>query len=599
MVRITLPRPIRSRVLKIGVWALAGAVALLSAAGAWAQVFFPVTANLHCHTDYSDAVHQWLRILYSESASPADAYAYARWPGNLQVLAVTDHAEQISPKAEDGQTAAVVLGRTLKLWHRTPDEWSDTLQQAAKATVPGQFVALRGFEWTGHRTDALGHVNVIGSVDYTGAYAFVSAYAQDMSASLGGLYAWVREHSTAVDGGPVVCQFNHPDSYASGGVPFGGFRVVPEAEPFFALIEIGNGYDLGVPLVSLDMRYSGPGTNEKWYVKALDEGWHVAPTINEDNHTGLYGKQTRHRTGIWVTELTLNGVLDALRARRVFATEDAALSGMLLAVVNGTGGPATYPMGSRDIPPATSITLSLRAESAAGTDVAGAEIVTVGGAVVWSASGNTIPAPKTPVVEWKADIPYASIRPSLGVRQVGQVSAVLDASGSRAEGPERETYYFGRIRQRDGDLLYTAPVWVQSAAAWRPVRYTWRFGDGSAEYAESGAEAPDGKFDGVAVHSFPRPGRYRVAVTVEGPAGEETTLERDVDVSASGAGDVDGDGRVGVGDALLALRCAVGTVELMPEQVRRADLWPPETGGDGVITLADVVLVLRAALGMW
>lgn len=560
---------------------------------------FPVTANLHSHTDYSDAVHQWVRIVYSESASPADAFAYGRWPGNLQVLAVTDHAEQISPKAQDGQVATEVLGMTLKLWHRTPNEWSDTLQQAVKATIPGQFVALRGFEWTGHMTDARGHVNVIGSTDYTGAYGFPDSYAGDVTSSLGDLFAWVIKHGVGVDGGSVVCQFNHPDSYASLGAPFGGFMLVPDADPFFALIEIGNGYDLNVPFVSVDMRYAGPSRNERWYVKALGEGWHVAPTINEDNHTGHYGTQTRRRTGIWVTELTPVGVLEALRARRVFATEDAALTGILSAVTNGRAGPVVYPMGSRDVPPSVSVELRLRLESSTGMDVASAEIVGAGGNVVWSAPADALPAPGTAVVEWRADLPYAVVRPSLEVRHVGQVTVVLDASKSHAEGPERETFYFGRIRQRDGDLLYTAPVWVQAAAAWRPVRYTWLFGDGSPKYTEGEDEAPDGRFDGLVVHSFPKPGRYEVEMVVEGPAGEETRLAREVDVTMSSAGDVDGDGRVRIGDAVLALRCAVGSVVLTPEQVGRADLWPPEAGGDGRVTVADVALVLRAALGMW
>ncbi|MGQ9524506.1 MAG: DUF3604 domain-containing protein [Armatimonadota bacterium] len=579
----------------------AGAIAALVAVaahmptlgvGAVAQTLFPVMANLHSHTDYSDAVHQWLQILYSESASPADAFAYARWSGNLQVMAVTDHSELISPKAEDGQTEMVVLGKPLKHWHRTPDEWADTLRQAEQATVPGQFVALRGFEWSGDATDAHGHVNVIASADYTGAYGFVSGYAQDMSRTLSEFYVWLAGHGTAADGGTVVCQFNHPDSYASGGAPFGGLRLVPDMDHLFALIEIGNGYDLSVPLVSLEAKYSGPSANEKWYVKALDEGWHVAPAIGEDNHTGLYGKQTRRRTGLWVTELTPAGVMKALRARRAFATEDASVTAWLSAFEK-------YPMGSRDVPPSSRVRLKLRLESTKGVDVADAEVVTVGGTVVWRASETATPLPQVAVAEWSVEVPYASIKPVLNTRQAGQVTVVLDASGSHAEGPARETYYFGRIKQKDGDMLYTAPVWVLPATAWRPVQYVWRFGDGSPDYAEAEAEAPDGRFDGIAVHSFPGPGRYRVAVAVRGPIGDEAVVEQEVEVAKSCAGDVDGDGRIGVGDAVLSLRYALGIAQPEQEQLTRADLWPPESGGDGRITVADVVLILRAALGLW
>ncbi|MBO6061073.1 MAG: dockerin type I repeat-containing protein [Clostridia bacterium] len=58
-------------------------------------------------------------------------------------------------------------------------------------------------------------------------------------------------------------------------------------------------------------------------------------------------------------------------------------------------------------------------------------------------------------------------------------------------------------------------------------------------------------------------------------------------------GDVDLDGTVTSVDALLALRYAMGLVELTPEQIARGDL-----DGDGVVTSVDALEILRISLGI-
>lgn len=57
--------------------------------------------------------------------------------------------------------------------------------------------------------------------------------------------------------------------------------------------------------------------------------------------------------------------------------------------------------------------------------------------------------------------------------------------------------------------------------------------------------------------------------------------------------DADGDGIVTAADALLVMRCALGTAELSPETAALCD-----ADGDGNVTLSDAVLILRAALGL-
>lgn len=58
-------------------------------------------------------------------------------------------------------------------------------------------------------------------------------------------------------------------------------------------------------------------------------------------------------------------------------------------------------------------------------------------------------------------------------------------------------------------------------------------------------------------------------------------------------GDINGDGRISVSDALLVMRHAVGLYVLSPEQIELADM-----NGNGVVDEEDSILILRMALGL-
>src|SRR5207248_722618 len=93
-------------------------------------------------------------------------------------------------------------------------------------------------------------------------------------------------------------------------------------------------------------------TNRFWFETALRKGWHVGPTINGDNHAGCYCDDAGY-TGIWAKtvagqtpEQAQATVLQALRERAVFASEDRGLSGQFSVFSNGT----QYRMGQRNVP---------------------------------------------------------------------------------------------------------------------------------------------------------------------------------------------------------------------------------------------------------
>jgi hypothetical protein len=59
--------------------------------------------------------------------------------------------------------------------------------------------------------------------------------------------------------------------------------------------------------------------------KLLEAGYHVAFSSNQDNHCANWGASYTNRTGILVpagAPLTTDSFVEALKARRVFATMD-------------------------------------------------------------------------------------------------------------------------------------------------------------------------------------------------------------------------------------------------------------------------------------
>jgi hypothetical protein len=58
-------------------------------------------------------------------------------------------------------------------------------------------------------------------------------------------------------------------------------------------------------------------------------------------------------------------------------------------------------------------------------------------------------------------------------------------------------------------------------------------------------------------------------------------------------GDVNRDGNVQIDDALLAMRYAMGLIDLTPEQLELAEM-----DGDGTVTISDALIIMRMAMGL-
>jgi hypothetical protein len=251
-----------------------------------------VVADLHNHSLYSDG-----------AGDPEQAFAQLRAAG-LDVAALTDHSS--IPFASVGGLSlahyphdeALALGR-MPPHSIDEDTWRRTGDLADAHDVPGEFTALRGFEWT---EPWLGHVNVW----FSRTWVPVTS-----PGSMSGLFTFLQQaEPTALYG------YNHPGREPG---ELGGFRrpegTVPER--MVALEAFNRREDY--------LFQTRTGTRFSPLVECLDAGWRPGLVGSSDEHGRSYGLTGKGRTGLWVRSLSREGVREALTARRAFATREIGL----------------------------------------------------------------------------------------------------------------------------------------------------------------------------------------------------------------------------------------------------------------------------------
>ncbi|MBL7257250.1 CehA/McbA family metallohydrolase [Paractinoplanes lichenicola] len=260
-----------------------------SRASAISQGTALVHADLHNHTLMSDG-----------DGDPANAFASMREAG-LDVAALTDHT-----------TLFAIEGLSSSEWRRAG-------QLADAANDPGVYTAIRGFEWS---HPLLGHVNVW----YSGNFTDLGS-----SSSMGKLYDFI-------EGSGGISGFNHPGREV---LRFNDFSYDASLRDQMVGLEMFNRGD--------DYLFDGWSNGQSSPLNAcLNAGWRTGLTGVTDEHGTNWGfPEGKGRTGLWVAENTRNGVLEAMRARRFFATR---VSGLRLdATASGVRMGSSLPFARGDV----------------------------------------------------------------------------------------------------------------------------------------------------------------------------------------------------------------------------------------------------------
>ena len=350
--------------------------------------------QLHSHTQYSDGAGSLESALAYVKALPDNA--------NVDFVAFTDHSNYFDSKNNPNVEAALYDTSLVK--DSDPSHsWATYKNTVAafNAANAGKMVAIAGFEmtWSG----GPGHINTFN----TPGIVSRNNTTLNNKTKDAGLQAYYKLLSQT-EGVNSISQFNHPGTTFGNFIDFGYWDAVVDTRMY--MVEVGNGEG--------QIGAGGYYPSYEQYIMALDKGWHVAPTNNQDNHKGKWGNANDARDVILTDDFTEDGIYAALRARRMYATEDKNLE--LDYTVNGNM------MGSIiDVPEKLNFEISFNDPDRTDS-IAKVELVVNSGKVAYT---------------WNSAADLAK----------GSVSVEL--------APEY-TYYFVRVTEGDGDLAVTAPVWV-------------------------------------------------------------------------------------------------------------------------------------------
>jgi hypothetical protein len=367
--------------------------------------------NLHSQTNHSDGggdVNGCDHAQKPQSGAygPADAYAYAKGKG-LDMLMTSEHNHLFDGYASSTNGAANASDARAR--------YQAGLNAAAafNAKNPG-FLALYGMEWG--IIDNGGHMNIFGSKElFAWEYNNQNELIGDVltkQTDYAGLYTLMKQKG-------LIGQFNHPTTSGQFKIGSKSLAYSADGDAVMMLCEVANASAFSNTTNESDTNID---TFEAACNKLLENGYHIAFASNQDNHCANWGASAPNRTGILLpngTPLTNASFFDAVKARRVFATMDK--NSQLVLTANG------HIMGER-FNNSGPLTLSVNFTNSKGKRVASVSLIEG----VPGTSGSTA---------LLSDQATVTITPTAGSH-----------------------YYYAKVTQDDGQILWSAPIWVTQGA---------------------------------------------------------------------------------------------------------------------------------------
>jgi hypothetical protein len=390
---------------------LPGRHAVLQAAPATGALPYTVYyGNLHSQTRDSDggaALDACKGAQDPQTApfGPDAAFPYARAHG-LDMLMVSEHNHMFDGSDGTNSGADPATARAL---------YQGGLQTARSFNEQHKnFLALYGMEW-GVISNG-GHLNIFNSDELLGweknGKGELLADTLTPRNDYGALYTMMRQRGW-------IGQFNHPslkDQFKVNGLPL---AYTPDGDEAMALCEVMNSTAFSTNDKEGETRRSN---FEAACNKLLEAGYHVAFSSNQDNHCANWGASYTNRTAVLVPDgeaLSRDSFVAALKARRVFATMDK--DSQIVLSANG------HLMGER-FDNRGQLQLSVQFANGAGRRAAAVAIM------------EGVPGRNGAVTQLAPDAAL-TFTPSAGPH-----------------------FYYAKLTQDDGRVLWSAPVWVNQLA---------------------------------------------------------------------------------------------------------------------------------------
>ena len=374
-------------------------------AGPRATPYTVYLGNLHSQTNHSDGGGALAHCTGSQAPQsaapgPTEAYAYAQRHG-LDFLMTSEHNHMFDGSNGTNADADPAAAKAL---YQSGIHAASTWNLAH----PG-FLGIYGQEWGVINNG--GHLNILNSGELLGwernAAGVLLADTATPRNDYATLYALMRQRGW-------LGQFNHPraDQFAIDGKPL---AWTPDGDAAMVLCEVMNSNAFSTRSDESEPQHS---TYEAGCNKLLEAGYHVAFSSNQDNHCANWGASYGNRTGVLIRRgeaLDADTFLAALKARRVYATMDKHAE--LILTANGRMMGARFDNRGR-------LTLRVRYTGKRGQRPAAINVF--------------------------AGVPGRNGEVSLLSRKAGTV--FTPTAGAH--------FYYARVTQDDGKMLWSAPIWI-------------------------------------------------------------------------------------------------------------------------------------------
>ena len=371
--------------------------------------------NIHSHSSYSDGNKDSTATGYY---TPGDDYNYAKGSYHMDFLGVSEH---------NHYTANNNPGMHVS-------DYSRGLYQADTANNNGSFVAMYGFEWgtisQGGHVIAYGVPGLIGWESGSGAWGTTNNY--DIYCAKGDF----TNYWSIIKSFPgAFCTLAHPQSGDYGNLLTAATAYNTITNKVVAGMSVRSG-----SAFSTTTDYTDPPASsyESKFLTALAKGYHFGPTIDHDNHYTTFGRTNPSRTVVLSSSLHRDSIMAAYKAIRFYASDD--WNAQVNFTINGNF------MGSDFITtydPLISITV-----------------------VDPDAPGD--PNDNTGKIEIYYGTPQSGINAGILISNTGSNTI----SYTHVSTINSSYYYFAKITQVGGDIIWTAPIWVIRNAVVLPVELT-------------------------------------------------------------------------------------------------------------------------------
>ena len=339
-------------------------------------------------------------------STPAGSFAYAKNSYHIDYWGIAEHNHFSSTNNPGMLLPKYALGLT----------------QADQATVPGTFVAMYGMEW-GTISEG-GHVLTYGSPGLIGWETISGSPNYNIFCAKGDFPSYWNILNAMPN---TFSTLAHPQTGDYGNI-LNGALFSPAAD----LNLVGSAVRSGSAF-STTNDYTDPPASlyEQEFMSALSKGYHVGPAIDHDNHYTTFGRTNKGRTVVLSRTLERDSLIAAFRKRRFYASDDwntqvsFKVNGNEMGTVNTTLLHSSINVSVTDIDPTDAV--------------------------------NNI--------KIYYGIPGSGILPVVLGSNTGSGSFTFTHSTNNND----KFYYYAKITQNDGDIIWTSPIWINKQTTVAPV----------------------------------------------------------------------------------------------------------------------------------